>query len=168
MNAGDIVAYQGTRWKVLSRDRSFRVCTLSNWEGKRLDVTDDLDRRPGSGLTVVYRPATWPFVAVPMKPRLGRVVEVHYQERKLEPFEDWVPSGLFSIGGSLFLTPALGLRPGEILILIHEKGGRSRVTLSRSFGTARHKKRRARSPWKPKKPKTVYDRLMGKSPFEDE
>lgn len=166
MNIGDIVSYQGTRWAVLTRDSSFGTCSLSTWEGRRIDVPDSLDK-PGSGLEVVHRPSAWPFVAVPMRPKSGRVIEVHRGTQQLEPFEDWVPSGMFSVGGSLFFNPNLKLRPGEVLILVHERGSRSRVILTRSFGTAKHKKRRAAEPWKPRKPKTVYDHLMGKDPFED-
>ena len=113
MEPGDIVLYEGQRWKVQNRNRSARVCLLSNWEGQQAEVVDDADRRPGSGVVLLHQPSTWPFLAVPQRPRLGRIIEVQRVGEKLEPLEDWVPSGLFSIGGSLFFNPALQLRPGE-------------------------------------------------------
>jgi hypothetical protein len=167
MDIGDIVTYQGVRWSVLSRDRSFGVCSLSSWDGRRINVPDGLDSGHASEVKVIHRPSTWPFVSVPMRPKSGRVTEVHRGTQQLQPFEDWAPSGMFCIGGSLFFNPALRLRPGESLILVHERGSRSRVVLTRSFGTVAHKKKRAAEPWKPHRPKTAYDRLMGKDPFED-
>ena len=167
MDIGDIVSYENARWVVLSRDRGYRTCALSAWDGRRIDVSDTLDTGASPVLVVVHRPGTWPFVAVPMRPKSGRIVEVYREGLLLEPFEDWVPSGMFSVGGPLFFNPTLRLRPGESLVLVHEKGSRSRVILTRSFGTAIHKKKRAAGPWRPHRPKTAYDRLMGKDPFED-
>jgi len=167
MDIGDIVSYQGTRWIVLSRDRDYQTCALSSWDGRRIDIPD----RPGSeappGVEVVHRPREWPFVALPTRPKSGRVTEVYRDGLLLEPLGDWVPSSMFGAGGSIFFDPLLRLRPGEVLILVHERGPRSRVIINRSFGTAGYKKQRAAEPWKPPRPKTAFDRLMGKDPFED-
>jgi hypothetical protein len=166
MGPGDIILYEGQRWKVQNRSRSARVCLLSNWEGQQTEVVDDADRRLDSGVTLLYQPSTWPFLAVPQRPRFGRIIEVQRRGEKLEPLEDWVPSGLFSSGGSLFFNPTLRLRLGEVLTLIHERG-RSRAAITRSFGTARFKRRRAAGPWEPREPTSAYDRLMSDDdPFE--
>jgi len=161
MEPGDIVSYEGERWKVLSRDREFRICVLSNWEGRQVEVADDLDKRPGSGLVLVHQPSTWPFLTVKGTTKGGRIVGVHRMGLKLEPLEDWVPSGILSTGGSLFFNPALGLRLGEVMTVMYERGSASRITVTRSFGTAKHRKRRAEKPWKPRQRASAIDRLMG-------
>jgi hypothetical protein len=166
MEPGDVVSYDGERWKVLSRDREFRICVLSNWEGRQVEVADDLDKRSGSGLALIHQPSAWPFVAVKGTVKGGRILNVYRGGRLLRPLEDWVPTSIFGTGGSLFFNPALGLRLGEVLTVERERGSVSRISITRSFGTAGHKKRRAEKPWKPRQRATAIDRLMGEDdPF---
>jgi hypothetical protein len=153
---GDIVAYQGTRWVVLSVEPEYHTCALSDLAGKRISVLC----RPGAlPFELVHKPKTWPFISVPPRPKGGHVVNVFLGERRLEPLEDWAPSGIFSSGGVLFINPGIALALGEVLVVEYAKGLKSRVAITRSFGNIEHKKKRAEGPWKPPAPKTIYDRL---------
>ena len=166
MEVGDVVLYQGVHWRVLSYNRSFRLCILANWED-RIEVPDDLDGHPGNELTVVCQPSSWPFIAAPTKTNAGRIVEVTRDGKPLQPLVDWVPGNMFRSGGALFLNPALKLQTGEVLTAKHEKGLLSSVRINRGFGTGAHRKRRKSTSWKPPKPTTAYDRLMSDDdPYE--
>lgn len=167
MEVGEIVFHQSVRWRVLSHNRPFRICILASWEGRRLEVPDDLEARIDGDLTVLYQPSKWPFVAAPRKPSAGRIIEVLRDGEPLRPLVDWVPSNMFRPGGALFFNPNLGLQTGETLTAKHEKGRLSPVRINRGFGTGTRRKQRKNKPWKPPAPLTAYDRLMGEDPYED-
>jgi len=169
MEVGDVVLYQGVRWRVLNHNRPFRLYTLTNWEGHQVEVPDDLDVHPGDELTVVAQPSGWPFATAPTKANAGRIVEVMRGGEPLVPLVDWVPSSLLRPGGALFFNPDLRLQLGEVLAAKYEKGRISSIRINRGFGTAARRKKRKNNPWKPPRPLTAYDRLMSdEDPYEDE
>jgi len=168
MEVGDVVLYQGIRWRVLNRNQSFRLCTLANWEGRQVEVPDDLEAHSGDELTVVAQPSKWPFVTAPSKSNAGRILEVLRDGEPLDPLVDWVPSSLLRPGGALFFNPALRLQTGEVLTVKYEKGSMSPLRINRNFGTGARRKKRKANPWKPPRPVTTYDRLMSDDdPYED-
>jgi hypothetical protein len=160
---GDIVRYQDKVWKVSGHNRDYGTFVLVNFEAERVEVT------AMEPLEVLYATSAWPFVALPAKAfKSGRITEVRRRNVSLRPMFDWVPSDLIRAGGSLFFSPELRLQVGEVLVAKHEKGSLIRVSITRAFGTGTQRKRRKERPWKPPAPVTVYDRLTGRSPFDDE
>lgn len=153
---GDIVLYRDARWKVSSHSTSFRTCQLVQFSGEKLEVADD-----DPALEVLFHPATsWPFVAGPVHARSGPLVSVKRGEIGLAPLVDWVPSDFLRPGGSVFFNPSLRLRNGEILVGIHANGARSRITITKAFGTVRTRQHRKANPPKLSGPRSSFDRLM--------
>jgi hypothetical protein len=163
MNVGDIVLYQGARWKVVSHEPSFRTCQLVQFNGTKVEVPDDED------LKVLFNPAkSWPFVAGPVHARSGPLIGVLRGALSLGPLVDWVPSDFLRPGGSIFFNPELRLRQGEILVGLHKDGTRSRISITKAFGTVRLRKHRVANPLKAKGPKSSFDRLMSDDLFNED
>lgn len=168
MKVGDIVLYQERRWKVESHSTSFRTCQLSQFAGEKTEVPDDLDAN-AELLKVLYNPAdSWPFVAGPVHVRAGPLVSVSRGAASLAPLVDWVPSDFLRPGGSIFFNPALRLRHGEILVGVHKDNTRSRISVTKSFGTVQRRKQRASNPPKVKGPRSTFDRLMDDDIFGED
>lgn len=167
MNIGDVVLYQESRWKVIAFVPGLRVYTLANAQGK-VEAPDDAEAL--EDLKVLFNPGQdWPFVTVPVLSKGGPIVKILRGETELEFMVDWVPSDFVRAGGSIFFSPGLHLRQGEVLSGIHQLGDvRSRIAILPSFGSAKTRKRRAQKPQKVAAPKTTLDRLMDTSPFDDE
>lgn len=162
MKVGDIVLYQESRWKVSSHSRSFRTCQLVAFDGRKVEVPDDLDLTPEPELKVLFNPPEqWPFTASPVHSfSSGPIVDIVRGPASLLPLVDWVPSDFLRPGGSIFFNPALKLRLGEILVSVHRDGTRNRITITRTFGTIRSRRHRVNNPPKVKGPKTNLDRLL--------
>lgn len=160
---GDVVRHKGSVWKVSARNRDFGTLTLVDADLKRDEVPSDQD------LEVLYSTTGWPFVAIPTKSfKEGRIVLIGHGSRTLHLLLDWVPSDMTRTGGALFLNPALGLKAGDVLVARHEKGTISRITITKAFGSIQDRGKRKKRPWKPRPPSTIYDRLTGHNPFEDD
>jgi hypothetical protein len=82
--------------------------------------------------------------------------------------EDWVPSDFLRPTGAIFFNPKLRLRHGEILAAVHQDGTRSRITITKSFGTIRLRKIRAKEPFKAKGPLSSLDRLLGSNLLDED
>lgn len=153
---GDIVLYQEARWKVANHSTSFRTCQLIRFDGEKTEIPDD-----EQSLTVLFNPAeSWPFVAGPVHARSGPVVSVQRGQASLAPLVDWVPSDFLRPGGSIFFNPALRLRHGEILVGIHQDGTRSRISITKTFGTIKRRQHLKAHPPKVPSPRSSFDRLM--------
>jgi len=163
MKIGDIISYQGKVWKVSGQNRDYGTFVLVSFDAVRIEVPAALKIDP------LFSTTGWPFVALPTKAfKAGRVIEVRRDGVVLQPMVDWVPSDMLRAGGSLFFNPNLGISVGEVLVACHEKGSLTRIPIMRGFGSVVQRKRQKERPWKPKPPVTVYDRLTGRSPFDDE
>lgn len=130
----------------------------------------DLDVKAPDTCRVLGNPLTdWPFVVAKPKRSLGRLVSVsrttRAQEVLLQPLIDWVVQDTRQIGGTIFLSPALRLRVGEVLVAAYEKG-RMNIDIPRNFGTTQERVARATPP-PDLGPRTSYDRLL-ESDFDDE
>lgn len=167
MDIGDVVQYRQSRWRVISFSPGLRVYTLANAKGKT-EAPDDAEAL--EDLQVLFNPGReWPFVVVPIQSKGGPIVKVFRGEQELELMVDWVPSDFVRSGGSIFFSPNLNLRRGEVLSGVHQSGGvRSRITISPSFGSAKTRKRRSLQPQKTAKPKTMLDRLIENNPFDED
>lgn len=157
MADGDLVQFKGSYWKVLSGDTGVRTVTLQSWEDELLEIPDD-----DPNLRMLSKPGQWPFVLAPRVPlkakrprRLVRVVQGHTID--LIPFCEWSPTGLLQLGGPIFLSPSLRLRPGETLVLHYDNGIVSRLAITPSFGSAAQRRRRLVK--KVKDPTTAWDLL---------
>lgn len=173
MKLGDVVFYEGERWKVTKHHREYRVCELTQWSLEKAEVPDDLDTNPEEGrplASVLFNPTTdWPFVTVKIRSEgSGPVRLVQRASEQLAPFYDWVPGDLYRPGGAIFLNPDLRLRTGEVLVAGHRNGSRSRIELGPTFGTIARRKARAASPPRRPGPKNRYDRILGTDPFGDD
>lgn len=163
MNTGDIVRHEGKLWKVSSRNRDYGTFVLVDHKTNRVEIPADLD------LDVIASTKEWPFVAIPTKAfKYGRIVDVVHNGHHLMPMVDWCPSDMLRAGGSLFFSPDLGLKRGDVLVAVHEKGSNTRITITKSFGNVKQRQQRKASPWKPPAPVTVYDRLSGRNPFDED
>jgi hypothetical protein len=151
---GDIVEFDGIRWKVASFNVQHRTCLLTRFDGPPREVPDDLDTHPeegGPSLTVLFNPAkTWGYVTAPLKTRGGRMVELRRNFRVLVPMMDWVPGDFHRPGGAIFLNPELEIHRGEILAVRHANGNLSRVAVTGNFGTVHHRVRAATYPAQPR------------------
>lgn len=168
MKIGDVVQYDGSRWKVLSHSRELRLFTLMNLEGSKVEVPDDSDKGEKPAIAVLYNPAdSWPFAIAKMSPRSGPIVEIKRGARVMSPLVDWVPSDFIRPGGALFFSPYLRLKTGEILVVVHKNGHLSRITITKAFGTVHRKKARAARPEVKPLPSS-YDRILDGNMFGDD
>jgi len=160
LKIGDIVLYREARWKVVSQSPSFRTCVLARFDGTKDEVADDLDVT-GEELKVLFNPAdTWPFVACHVHAKAGPLVDVQRGPMSLSPLVDWVPSDFLRPGGSVFFNPTLRLRQGEVLVGVHQNGTRSRISITKAFGTVTRRKQRAANPEKTRGPRSSFERLL--------
>jgi hypothetical protein len=161
MKVGDIVLYNEARWKVISHSTSFRTCQLADFVGTKLEVPDDLETGENPRLHVLYNPAEqWPFVVCSAS-RGGPLRGVTRGGVGLSPMEDWIPSDFLRPNGAIFFNPKLRLRVGEILTAVHLEGLRTRLTVTKTFGTITRRKGRAREPARVQGPLSSLDRLLG-------
>jgi len=173
VRVGDLVEYEGDRWKVTGHNRDFRVCILTNWERTKREVPDDADVPTDEGptpVTVICNPnQDWPFVQARIRSEsAGPVQQILRGGTPLAPLHDWVPSGLYRPGGPIYFNPTLRLRIGEVLVAVHAGGARGRIGLGKQFGTAARRKARAEAPKRPAGPKTRFDRILADPFGEDE
>ena len=141
MNLGALVKYEGHRWRVYRVDRHVKTVTLIRWGGALEEIADD-----NPGATVVADPSEWPVVTARVRPNAGPLVKLSLTRgrmRQLEPLVDWVPSDMARPGGSIFMSPDLKLRIGEILIAEHKTGAASRIVITKRYGTMAERKRYA-------------------------
>lgn len=140
MTLGALVEYGGHRWRVYKIDRNVRTVTLIRWAGAVEEVADD-----DPAVRIVAELSEWPVVTARVRPNAGPLVKLSTTRggrlRPLEPLVDWVPSDMSRAGGSIFMNPALKLRPGEILIAEYEKGSCVRVVITNRYGTMEARKR---------------------------
>lgn len=168
MKVGDIVLYNETRWKVLSHSVSFRTCQLASLAGTKSEVPDDLETGEDPPLRVLSNPAEqWPFV-ICSATRGGPVKGVTRGDVGLSPMEDWVPSDFVRPSGAIFFNPRLRLRVGEILTAVHAEGLRTRLTVTKTFGTLARRQVRAKEPVRVQGPRSSIDRLLGPSILDED
>lgn len=157
VDIGDIVAYQGGRWRIHRVDSGVRTLVLLAWDGEKIEVPND-----SPDLKHLITPSTWPFVATPTKVSRGPVKKLTLTRKKaslvLVPYEHWVPSDNLRAGGPLFLNPALRLRVGEILVATHSSKKLSRIPITKTFGSISKRERQAKLPQVQQTP-TFFDRL---------
>lgn len=166
MKVGDVVAHAGQRWKVLTHNQGARVCVLVGFDSARLEVPDDL--QPPE-LVVLSNPAeSWPFVPAPIRPRAGPVVKVLRGQLGLAPFDEWIPSDFTRPGGSIFFSPKLRLRAGEVLAVQHQDGSRSRINITHSFGTVQQRQARMHKPRAVKGPLGALDQLLADDSLDED
>jgi hypothetical protein len=142
MNLGTLVKHEGHVWRVYKVDKHVKTVTLIRWGGALLEIADD-----DPGASVVADPSEWPVVTVRVRPNAGPLVTLSLTRgrrlRQLEPFVDWVPSDMGRPGGSIFVSPALNLRIGEVLIAEYKTGASARIVITKRFGTMAERKQQA-------------------------
>lgn len=167
MKLGDLVAYEDQFWVVARFDpKRTRTATLCRADGHALEIPHD------QTLRVIANPSSeWPYVAAPIKPRLGPVVKLSRPARtssvELVLYQDWLPSEPTRAGGSIFLNPNLRLQIGDYLLATHANGQASSVVIPGGFGTVRQRQARMVSKPKPEQ-RTAYTRLLDDDSFEDD
>lgn len=139
MDLGVIVTYGGHHWRVYKRDGHVRTVTLMRWGGHLEEIADD-----DPGAVVVANPRDWPVVTARVKPTAGLLVGLTLARggrgRPLTPLVEWVPSDMGRPGGSIFISPALGLKIGEVLVAQYERGAGSRIVITKRYGTMAQRK----------------------------
>jgi len=169
MKAGDLIEQKDGRWRVLRLVRETRLAILMNSEGKKKEIPDDLDKTDPAECKFIVNPATsWHALAAPIRKNAGPVVKLLVPRMYGDPYpltegEQWVAADPTREGGSIFLNPAASLRPGDIVLVEHKNGSRSRVTLTKSLGTVAQKQ--ARLAPKTEAEPSVYE---GLTLFDDE
>ena len=134
-------------------------------------IADDLDEREPEVCQVIANPPeTWPFVVVPQRTKLGRLLTVsrpfvNGPVLPLARFHDWLIADPMQPGGAVFFNPALGLRLGDILVASYQHGS-GRIRIPRDFlSAAQVKERSEREEEAPQL--NVYDRLRY-NPYEED
>ena len=144
MELGDIVEFDGIRWKVSSFNSNHRTCLLTRFEGEPREIPDDLDTNPIESLpslTVLFNPAkTWGCVIAPLKSMAGRMMELRRNAQVLIPMVDWIPGDFHRPGGAIFLNPDLRIHQREVLAVRHSSGTLNRVVVTENFGTVRSRR----------------------------
>ena len=169
MKVGDLVEFEGVRWKVTVQRG--RTCLLTNWQGETRELPEDHDRQPTNELApaivLCHPPEDWPFVQVRCRlPHAGPIRQMLRDGEPLQPMVDWIPGDFVRPGGPMFFNPELRLRIGEVLTAKHWRGELSRVNISRGYGTVAARRARHLRPTRPPGPENVYDRLV-QDPFEE-
>lgn len=163
MKAGDLIEMTDGCWRVLRMVRETRLAVLMNSEGKKKEIPDDLDETDPNECRFIANPAvSWLALAAPIRKNAGPVVQLlvprlYGDPRVLSQGTEWVASDPTREGGSIFLNPSVGLRPGDVVLVEHKKGTRSRVTLTKSLGTVAQKQ--ARLTPKVEEQSSVYEEL---------
>jgi hypothetical protein len=141
MKIGDLIEHEGRRWFVTGYHQEIKVGVLLDAAGTRKELADDApDCR-----VVVNAPESWPTLAAPVKNRAGPFVKLAIpgvlgrEDRVLEPWVSWVQSDPFREGGSIYVSPDVGLLPGVVLIATHRNGAVVRVQVPRTYGTVAQK-----------------------------
>ncbi len=172
MKVGEVVEYNGSRWRVSTANRSLRLNHLERPEGSTVEVPDDLDTNPREDcpvLKVLFHPAKdWHVVVAPIRPKSGAVLQLKRGGRTLVMMEEWVPGDFRRPGGSLFLNPSLNVRHGEVLVAEHKDGSLSRIYVTGNCGSVSYRKKRATQPPQVKQPSTALDRLLRNNPFDND
>jgi hypothetical protein len=161
---GDIVKREGAYWLVTRFDpKRTRTADLRSASGTVLTI-------PHNGVVeVIANPSQdWPYVAAPLKPRLGPILSLARPPTMspLALYRDWMPSEPSRAGGSIFLNPKLGLRHGDTLVAIHGSGGNSRIDIPATFGTVKQNKARVAA--KPKPERNAFTRILEDKQIGDE
>lgn len=143
MELGSLIRYQGKRWQITSvSDGHFHA---QAWDGSTVDLGED---EPDVEV-VCHPPTEWPFLVAPQKMNAGPMRELRRNLKldsiELTPLVDWVPSSWVRSGGSIFVNPRLRLRQRETLTVVYQRGARSRLTVTRAFGTVASRKHRIES-----------------------
>lgn len=161
MKVGDIVVFESRCWVVHKHDpRRTRTTILLAASGEIRQIPSDSDTQGNA--RVWCNPFTeWPFLILKEKPSLGRIRKVFRVvgrvEVTLRRYLDWLPNDPLRCGGPLFLSPSLGLRLGEIVVVEHERG-RSTGSISRAFLTLNQRKAKMAKPEDPQV--TAFSQLM--------
>src|SRR5688572_20192287 len=139
MNLGDIVEYEGHRWRVFRLDKNVRTATLIRWSGTTAEVADDDPKA-----AVVANPCEWPVVTARLKHSSGPLVKLSVARGgrmlSLRPLEDWLPSDPMRSGGSVFINPKFKLMVGEVLIAEYKDGSASRIPITKRYGSMAQRK----------------------------
>jgi hypothetical protein len=159
MRPGDLIDYEGARYYVLRLDSGTRLAILLGRDGGMREVPDTLDQDEPETCKLFAHPPDWPMVACPSKKlTTGPLIKVAVpaglasRGRELRPWEDWMQADPLRAGGPLFFNPALGLRPGEVLIGTFRNGSLGRITIPNGFGTVAERVARAQAPGPEAKP----------------
>jgi hypothetical protein len=164
MRVGDLVQLPSGVMGVVRRlDTQIRTALIQvDMTSKLEEVADDLDQVDERCAVVCTPSETWPYLKVPDRARLGPFLKPAIGRRdglhELELFKDWVPTGIGKTV-TLFLNPALGVRYGDVLTAIHQKG-RARIDVPAGFGTVAQRVARPTQSKVPEK-STAYDHLLG-------
>lgn len=165
MQIGDVVTYRDQLWQVVS-PRHGRLFALRTWEGEEHEVPELYDvHPPDSGLKVVAKAGSWPFVSAPFRTKDGPIRQVLRHGKELLPLIDWTPGVALRPGGPVYLNPALGLKRGEVLVAVHQRGFRVRLSINGGLLNVRQRHAKANPPTPVKR--TVYDR-MDRGLFDDD
>lgn len=163
MKIGDIVAYWDKRWLVTTASEG-HMYVLRTWSGEETEVPRLYDEQAASGLKIVARAGSWPFIAAPIRTKNGAITRVALlregRQWELTPLVHWAPSGMQRPGGPLFFSPDLHLQCGEVLIATYKSGKSARLLVNTSFANVQTRKRKAELAQQPPARRTIYDRLM--------
>ena len=138
-SVGDVVEYEGHRWRVYKADAGVRTVSLVRWGGATEEIADDDPK-----LVFFGRPSEWPVVTARVKPNAGPLMKLGIARgvrlEDLQPLVDWVPSDLMRPGGSIFIHPRLKLKVGNVLVAEYRDGTASRIVITQRYGTIAQRK----------------------------
>jgi hypothetical protein len=166
MQLGDIIRRENTYWLVTRFDaKRTRTADLRSSTGTVLTIPHNVV------VEVIGNPSQdWPYVAAPMKPRLGPIKDIMRPAdgSHLTLYRDWLPSEPTRAGGSIFLNPKLGLRHGDTILAIHVNNVSSRINIPLTFGTVKQNKARVAAKPKPELERNAFTRLLEDKQIGDE
>lgn len=166
LKISDIVLYQDTRWKVVTHAKDLRICGLVSFDGAKMEVPDDAGIE--QGLRHLFNPVLeWPFL-ISKTTRGGPFKYITRGGLSLISMLDWVPGDFIKSDGALYFNPRLQIRVSEVLVGVHRDNTRTRLTVTRNFGTIDRRKARVLNPPKVRGPQSALDRLMTSSVFDEE
>lgn len=131
MIVGDVIELDGVLGVVRRLDRQVGLAIVQNGDLTTREVEDDLERFEPERCRVLHNPSQeWPFIKIPDNRRLGTFIGIDLAGRgPLALFREWLPTE-FGKTGCVFMSPALKLGVGHVLIARFDKGA-TRVNVPR-------------------------------------
>jgi hypothetical protein len=155
MNIGDLVLYKERRHLVRSYDKVTRTVVIVAQDGSTCELPAELDVHQPHSVSVLANPGKqWKVLTSKVKLGAGPFVKATVPQpllrgdRVLEPWVDWIASDPFREGGSIFISPQVGLRLGDMVILTHRNGTTARVSVTSKFSTVTQLRRSKEPPKK--------------------
>lgn len=168
MRSWDLLEYRGQRWVAQSHNRDARVMIIYGESGTKVEVSDSLEEDEQDCKVIANLAKDWLVLLGPVRKGAGPFSNLSIPASMSEPVRplrmwfDWLPNDFIRDGGSIYLNPQVGARPGSIILATHRKGSVSRIVVPAVVGSVSQHVTKARAPVRPveQRPVTRFNRIL--------